>query len=114
MIDFNTVFADHGWWLVSRASGIVALVLVTISVGIGLTMASKLARWAGWPKKLTAIHEQTALAGLLAIAVHGITLIGDPWLHPGATGVLVPFTMDYRPLDLAWARSPACWPCSSG
>ena len=41
MIDFNTVFADHGWWLVSRASGIVALVLVTVSVGIGLTMASK-------------------------------------------------------------------------
>ncbi len=98
MIDFNTVFADHGWWLVSRASGIVALVLVTISVGIGLTMASKLARRPGWPKKLTAIHEQTALAGLLAIAVHGITLIGDQWLHPGVTGVLVPFTMDYRPL----------------
>lgn len=98
MISFNAVFADHGWWLASRASGLVALVLVTISVAIGLTMASKLARRPGMPRKLAAIHEQTALAGLLAIAVHGITLIGDPWLHPGASGVLIPFTMDYRPL----------------
>lgn len=98
MISLNTVFADHGWWLVSRASGLAALVLVTISVAIGLTMASKLARRPGMPRKLAAIHEQTALAGLLAIAVHGITLIGDPWLHPGASGVLIPFTMDYRPV----------------
>ncbi|MBK5231436.1 MAG: ferric reductase-like transmembrane domain-containing protein [Thermoleophilia bacterium] len=98
MISLNTVFADHGWWLVSRASGLAALVLVTISVAIGLTMASKLARRPGMPRKLAAIHEQTALAGLLAIAVHGITLIGDPWLHPGASGVLIPFTMDYRPI----------------
>jgi len=50
------------------------------------------------PRILTAIHEQTALAGLIAIAVHGITLIGDPWLNPGVSGVLVPFTMDYRPV----------------
>lgn len=98
MISLQNLIAQHGWWLVSRASGLVALVMVTISVAIGLTMASKLARRPGWPRKLTAIHEQTALAGLLAIAVHGITLIGDPWLHPGVGGVLIPFTMDYRPL----------------
>jgi len=98
MRNINEVVASHGWWLASRASGLVALVLVTVSVAIGLMMASKLARRPGMPRILTAIHEQTALAGLLAIAVHGITLIGDPWLNPGVNGVLVPFTMDYRPL----------------
>ena len=30
---------SHGWWLASRASGLVALVLVTVSVFIGLMMA---------------------------------------------------------------------------
>ena len=44
------------------------------------------------------MHEQTALAGLVAIAVHGVTLLADPWLHPGVSGVLVPFAMGYRPL----------------
>lgn len=84
----------HGWWLASRASGLLALVLVTISVGIGLMMAGKVMRRPGLSRKLMAIHEQTALAGLIAIAVHGITLLGDPWLHPGVAGVTVPFVMD--------------------
>src|SRR3954471_24739123 len=89
--------ADSSWWLASRASGVVALVLVTISVAIGLTMASKLVRKRGAGPVLVKIHEQTALAGLVAIAVHGITLLGDPWLHAGVKGVLVPFSMGYKP-----------------
>ncbi len=87
---------SHGWWLASRASGLVALALVTISVGIGLMMAGKVMRRPGLSRKLMAIHEQTALAGLIAIAVHGITLLGDPWLHPGVAGVTVPFVMDFH------------------
>jgi sulfoxide reductase heme-binding subunit YedZ len=88
----------HGWWLASRASGLVALVLVTISVGLGLAMAGKVMRRPGLSRKLLAIHEQTALAGLVAIAIHGITLLGDPWLHPGVSGIAVPFAMSFRPL----------------
>lgn len=89
---------SHGWWLASRASGLVALVLVTISVGLGLAMAGKVMRRPGLSRKLLAIHEQTALAGLVAIAVHGITLLGDPWLKPGIAGIAVPFAMAFRPL----------------
>jgi sulfoxide reductase heme-binding subunit YedZ len=86
----------HVWWIASRASGIVALLLVTISVGIGLTMSAKLLRKRGLGPKLTAIHEQTALAGLIAIGVHAVTLLGDPWLHPSLAGISVPFVMGYR------------------
>jgi sulfoxide reductase heme-binding subunit YedZ len=85
--------ATHGWWVASRSSGIVALALVTISVAIGLTMAGKPLRRPGLNGKLRTIHEQTALGGLVAIAVHGITLFADPWLQPGVAGVTVPFAM---------------------
>jgi sulfoxide reductase heme-binding subunit YedZ len=87
---------SHLWWLASRASGVVALILVTISVGIGLTMSAKLMRKRGLGPKLAAIHEQTALAGLIAIGVHAVTLLGDPWLHPSLAGITVPFAMGYR------------------
>jgi methionine sulfoxide reductase heme-binding subunit len=89
---------DYGWWLASRASGLVAFVLVALSVGLGLAMAGKAFRRPGLPRLLMAAHEHSALAGLVAIAVHGITLLGDRWLHPGPAGVAIPFAMDYRPL----------------
>lgn len=98
MNSLSTTLATHGWWLAARASGLVALALVTISVGLGLTMAGKVMRRPGLGRKLVAAHEHTALAGLIAIAVHGITLLGDPWLNPGIAGVTVPFSMAYKPL----------------
>jgi sulfoxide reductase heme-binding subunit YedZ len=85
--------STHGWWIVSRASGIVALVLVTISVFLGLTMAGKPVRSPGFSKAIRTVHEQTALAALVAIAIHGLGLLLDPWLKPGLTGVAIPFTM---------------------
>jgi sulfoxide reductase heme-binding subunit YedZ len=88
---------EYVWWLASRASGIVALVLITASVLLGLTMATKVVRTPGVKPTLLKVHEHTALAGLIAIAVHGITLLGDAWLNPGLKGLLVPFTMDYKP-----------------
>jgi len=44
------------------------------------------------------LHEHGALVGLGPIAVHGLALLGDPWLHPGVKGLTVPFAMSYRPL----------------
>ncbi len=88
---------EYAWWLASRASGIVALILIALSVAIGLAMAAKAFRKPGLPKLMIAVHEHAALAALVAIAVHGITLLGDSWLNPGAKGLLVPFAMDYKP-----------------
>lgn len=83
---------QHIWWLMSRASGLVALGLITASVALGLAMANKLIRG----RNVAGLHEHLSLAGLVAICVHGITLLGDPWLHPGLSGIAVPFTMGYR------------------
>jgi methionine sulfoxide reductase heme-binding subunit len=86
------------WWLVGRASGIVALGLVTVAVLLGLTMSAKLLRRPGVGRTLVRLHEHVALVGLAAIAVHGLALLADPWLRPGVRGLLVPFAMSYRPI----------------
>lgn len=86
------------WWLLSRSAGIVALVLVSFSVLIGLTMATKILQRPGLGRKLARLHEHVALVALISMVVHGATLLGDPWLRVGVKGAVVPFTMSYRPL----------------
>ena len=88
---------DYGWWLVSRSAGIVALVAVTLSVVLGLLMANGLPRRRGMKGKLLRAHEALALAGLFAIGVHGVTLLGSRFLHASVADLAIPFTLSYRP-----------------
>lgn len=84
---------DHGWWLASRSAGIVAMLAVSVAVLTGLLLANRLP--SGNAKKiLIAVHESSALAGLVAIAVHGITLLGDEFLDPSLLQIAVPFTLE--------------------
>jgi methionine sulfoxide reductase heme-binding subunit len=93
--------SEHSFWLVSRSAGVVALVLVAASVLIGLTLAAGLGGPPARRRALVAFHEQTALAALVAIALHGVALLPDEFLKPGVTGILVPFAIDYRPAYVA-------------
>jgi methionine sulfoxide reductase heme-binding subunit len=87
---------DHGWWLASRSAGIVAYLLLSAAVLLGLAMALNLA-----PPRASAVmrtvHERLALVALGALAAHGLLLLGDGVLRPGPIGILVPFAMSYRP-----------------
>ena len=85
---------DYAWWLSSRAAGVVAFALIALSVLLGLAMANRLVRG----KSVVKLHEHLALAGLVAIAVHGITLLGDAWLKPSIADIAVPFASDVKPL----------------
>lgn len=96
-----TTYTDpgqHVFWIASRSLGVVALVLVAVSVGLGLAVASGLVKGVGPRARVKQLHEATALAGLLAIAGHGLALLGDSYLHPGIAGIAVPFVGAYRAL----------------
>jgi sulfoxide reductase heme-binding subunit YedZ len=92
---------DHTWWLLSRSAGIVALLLVATSTLLGLALANGLLKAPQQRKSATTFHEQTANAGLAAIGLHGVTLLGDGFLKPTVTDLLVPFAIDYRPIFTA-------------
>jgi sulfoxide reductase heme-binding subunit YedZ len=89
---------QHLFWLSSRAFGVVAMVLVSLSVGVGLALAGRVSKRPGMPRKLKGLHESLALAGLLAIAFHGLLLLGDSYLRPGLAGISIPFVLDHRVL----------------
>lgn len=90
--------SQYVFWLASRSAGIVAFILVATSVVLGLFMAGNMGTRKGYKRTMVKLHEQLALAALIAIPLHGLLLLGDKWLNPGVVGVFVPFTMDYRPV----------------
>jgi sulfoxide reductase heme-binding subunit YedZ len=78
--------------------GVVAMVLVSMSVAFGLAMSGKLVRGPGVASRMRSMHEALALSGLLAIALHGLLLLPDSYLHPGLAGISIPFVAAHRPL----------------
>ena len=92
---------NYFWWLAARSAGIVAFIMVASAATLGLFMASKVARKPGLKRTLMSVHEHIALAGIIAIATHGVLLLGDGWLRPGIAGVAIPFWISYRPVFVA-------------
>ena len=84
-------------WYAARAAGLVAYLLVSSSVALGLLLAGK-ARLQRWPR--FALEDVHRFAGLLAgtfIALH-VLLIGiDSQAHLGPAELIVPFASHYRP-----------------
>lgn len=89
-----TATGPHLFWITSRAAGVTALLLSSASVCLGLLMGGRLlrGRWAD----MRVTHEALSLATLLALAVHGATLLGDSFLHPSIADLSIPFVSGYR------------------
>lgn len=84
----------HIFWIASRAAGIAALILSSVSVCIGLLMSGRLRGRHG--AELRVAHEALSLATLGALVVHGLTLLGDSFLHPSLADVALPFAGSYK------------------
>jgi sulfoxide reductase heme-binding subunit YedZ len=89
-----TSAGPHLFWITSRAAGTAALLMSSASVCIGLLMGGHFVKKRGYDLRVT--HEALSLATLAAIAVHGLSLTGDHFLHPSLADVTVPFVSGYK------------------
>jgi sulfoxide reductase heme-binding subunit YedZ len=89
-----TSATPHLFWITSRAAGIASLVLASLAVSIGLTMSLKFMRRRG--PDLTTLHEALSLATLVALAVHGLSLLGDHFLSASLADIALPFAWSYK------------------
>lgn len=88
--------SEHLFWIVSRGSGIAALLLSSGAVALGLLMSGRFAR--SRAKDLRPLHEALSLATLAALVLHATALLGDAYLSPSLADITVPFVFDYEPL----------------
>ena len=84
----------HLFWITSRAAGTAALVFSTFAVGLGLAMSLRLLRARGPDMRVT--HEALSLATMLAIVVHGLSLLGDKFFNQNLADIAVPFASGFR------------------
>ncbi|MCU1611428.1 MAG: hypothetical protein JWM45_3344 [Pseudonocardiales bacterium] len=84
-------------WYVARASGLVAWVLLSVSVVGGLLMGTRLTRGGArlWTQGL---HEFVGALAVVFTVIHVVSVFSDNQLRIGVSQLLIPFTRPVNPV----------------
>lgn len=85
------------WWYVTRASGLVAYLLLWFSMVLGLAVSSKYLDHALDRVFTYDFHQFISLLSIAFVAVHVIVLMFDRYLPYTIWQILIPFISPYRP-----------------
>lgn len=95
--DTGIIASDKLSWYLTRASGITAYIMLTLSVIWGLALTSSAIKdWSPGPLSMM-IHATISWLGLLFGMVHGLMLLFDNYFTYRITNILIPFNGPYRP-----------------
>ncbi|HEY8318811.1 MAG TPA: ferric reductase-like transmembrane domain-containing protein [Amnibacterium sp.] len=91
---------SEAFWALGRGSGVVLLALLTVSVLLGLLTRSgrpigRLPRFG-----VTLVHRNVALLSVVFLAVHVLSLLGDPYAQLRLVDLVVPFAGAQSPFWL--------------
>jgi methionine sulfoxide reductase heme-binding subunit len=85
-------------WYTTRATGIVALVLLTLTLVLGILTAGR-AKARSWPAFAQAdLHKRVSLLAMVFLAFHVLTAVLDTYVNVGWASIVVPFASPYRPV----------------
>jgi methionine sulfoxide reductase heme-binding subunit len=88
--------ASTAFWYASRATGIVALLLLTAVLVLGI-LVNRQGRLPGLPRfAVTSLHRNLSLLSVAFIAVHVLTAVLDTYVSIPATAGVVPFVSGYE------------------
>jgi methionine sulfoxide reductase heme-binding subunit len=87
-------------WYLTRASGTVALILLTASIVVGVAAIARL-RGPGVPRFVVdGIHRTASLLAVAFLVLHIITAVLDSFASISLVDAVIPFVGSYRPLWL--------------
>ena len=89
---------DPTFWILARATGLTAYVLLTLSILAGLVVKSRPFGRALKAASVVDTHRFLSLLALGAIGLHGLALTLDQTVRIGLSSLLVPGLSGYRPL----------------
>lgn len=94
-------FADQIWWYASRAAGIVAWVLLSLTMVAGMLQSTRGSSPlpAGWSLDL---HRFLSMLSLLFLTLHLAALVPDNFVEFGWAELFIPMLSTWRPGAVAW------------
>jgi DMSO/TMAO reductase YedYZ heme-binding membrane subunit len=84
-------------WYLTRGTGIVSLILLTLSLGLGIGNVLRL-RLGRAPRFVTlGVHRTISLLAVAFVAVHVLSTVADGYVPIGIASAVIPFSAGYRP-----------------
>lgn len=88
------------YWYLTRGTGAVSLVLLTVSVVLGIVGSLRVSAQ-GWPRfAIDTVHRDVSLLAIAVLVVHIATSVLDSFAPISLTASVIPFVSNYRPLWL--------------
>jgi predicted ferric reductase len=88
------------YWYLTRASGTVSLILLTVAVVIGVMSIGRV-HSRRWPRfVIDGVHRSSSLLAVAFLAIHVLTAVLDSFAPISLLDAVVPFAGAYRPLWL--------------
>jgi sulfoxide reductase heme-binding subunit YedZ len=88
-------------WYMSRATGVVALLLMTAVLVLGL-LVSRQGKLPGLPRfAVTGLHRNLSLIAVVFVGLHVLTAVTDGYVHIPLISAIVPLSSSYERLWLA-------------
>lgn len=99
MVSFAAA-GPSAYWYLTRGTGTIALVLLTLSVALGVANVRRV-RTAAVPRFVfDAVHRNVSLLAVAFVAMHILTSALDSFAPIGLIDGVIPFASSYRPLWL--------------
>ncbi len=84
------------YWYLTRATGAVALILLTISLALGVMDARRL-HTTRWPRfVIDALHRNASLLAFVFVIVHVLTTVMDSFVSIPLSAAVIPFANSYK------------------
>lgn len=88
-------------WYATRATGLMALVLLSATMVLGILTANRTSspKWPGFA--LQDLHRRVSVITMGFLACHILTSVLDTYVHIGVASIVVPFASSYKRLWVA-------------
>ncbi len=90
------------FWYLTRSTGVVAFVLLTLTMAFGVAATHRAVAAPRWPRFATQhLHRNLSLLGVAFLVVHVVTTVVDGYAPIGWWAAVVPLASRYRTLGVS-------------